>query len=177
MEPTNFVGLAISRDRNAKSINISQPHFIGKLIDLYSIPSATIKYPMAEDFLTSLKTSSDLPLLSPVLQTLFQEKVGNILHLASHTRPDLLYSTTQLSRRSNKATTKDMAAADPLLRYIASIAYLGLTFCSHNHHSSLFAYVDSSYDCYTDSKSHSGISLHLDRYSGVLSFPSPRSRL
>ena len=129
IEPTNFVGLAISHDRQHKSITISQPHFAGKLIDLYSVPSSTAKYSMAEDFLTSSKSASDLPILSLPLQTLFQEKVGYILYLASHSRPDLLYSTTQLSRRSNKATSKGMAAADRLLRYIASTSDLGLTFC------------------------------------------------
>ena len=60
-----------------------------------------------------------------------------------------------------------MAAADRLLRYIASTPNLGLIFCSHNDPSSLFAYVDSSYDCYSDSKSHSRISLHLDKHSGA----------
>ena len=60
-----------------------------------------------------------------------------------------------------------MAAADRLLRYIASTAELGLTFYSHNASSSLFAYVDSSYGCYSDSKSHSGISLHLGQHSGA----------
>ena len=97
IEPTNFVGFVISRDRAKHSLTISQPHFVGNLIDMYSIPSSTAKYPMAEDFLTSLKASSDLPLLSPQLQTLFQENIGNILYLASHSRPDLIYSTTQLS--------------------------------------------------------------------------------
>ena len=168
-EPTNFVGFAISRDRANKSITISQPHFVGSLIDLYSIPPSTAKYPMAEDFLTSLETFSDILIISPSLQILYQEKVGNILYLASHSRPDLMYST-QLSRRSNKATHKDMAAADRLLRYIASTADLALTFCSHNDPSSLFAYVNSSYDCYSDSKSHSGISLHLGKHSGAFLF-------
>ena len=150
-----------------KSITISQSHFVGKIIDLYSVPSSTAKYPMAEDFLTSSKTASDLPILSLPLQTLFQEKIGNSLYMASHTRPDLLYATTQLSRRSNKANSKDMSAADRLLRYIASTSDLGLTFSTHGHSSSLFTYVDSSYDCYSDSKSHSGVSLHLGQYSGA----------
>ena len=38
---------------------------------------------------------------------------------------------------------------------------------THGHSASLFASVDSSYDCYSDSKSHSGISLHLGQYSGT----------
>ena len=108
---------------------------------------------------------------------MFQEKIGNILYLASYSRPDLIYSTTQLSRRSNKATTKDMAAADRLLRYIASTSELGLTFCSHNASSSLFAYVDSSYDCYSDSKSHSDISLHLGKHSGAFLFLSKKQTI
>ena len=75
---------------------------------------------MTEDFLTSLKTSHNLPLLSSDLQTLFQEKIANILFLASNTRPDLIYSTTQLSRRRKEATAKDMSAVDRLIRYIDS---------------------------------------------------------
>ena len=46
-----------------------------------------------------------------------------------------------------------MAVVDRLLRYIAFISDLGLTFCTHGDSSSLFGYVDSSYDCYSDSKS------------------------
>jgi hypothetical protein len=105
--------------------------------------------------------------LSLDLQTLFQEKVGNILYLASQSRPDLLYSTTQLSRRSNKATSRDMAAVDRLLRFIASTPTLGITFCTHGKSASLHAYVDASYDCYSDSKSHTGVSLHLGQSSGA----------
>ena len=45
---------------------------------------------MTEDFLTSFKSAPDLPILSLPLQTLFQEKVGTVLYLASHSRPDLI---------------------------------------------------------------------------------------
>ena len=79
---------------------------------------------MSEDYLTGLSLHTDDILLTAPFQTLFQEKVGSILYLASQTRPDLLYSTTQLSWRSNKTTARDMAAADRLLRYIASTASL-----------------------------------------------------
>ena len=92
------MGLAIFRERANKSITISQPHFVGKIIELYSAPPTTATYPMYEDFLTSLNTFSSLPLLPPELQSLLQKEIGNILYLSAHTRPDLLYSTTQLSR-------------------------------------------------------------------------------
>ena len=77
---------------------------------------------MSEDYLTCHNIHIDDTLLTSPFQTLFQEKVGSILYLAPHTRPDLLYFTTQLSRRSNKTTARDMAVADRLLRYIASTA-------------------------------------------------------
>ena len=59
-----------------------------------------------------------------------------------------------------------MAAVDRLLRYIASTPLLGITFCAHNLPFQLYAYVDASYNCYTDSKSHTGVSLHLGQFSG-----------
>ena len=93
--------MAIHRDHPNRSTTILQPHFLRKILDLYSAPSSTAKYPIAEDFLNSMKVSSDLPILSPTLKTLFHEKIGNILDLASHTCSDLIYSTTQLSQRSN----------------------------------------------------------------------------
>ena len=90
IEPSNFVGLSISRDRSARSITISQPNYTASLIDKFSAPSSSAKYPMTEHFLINMPVSSPALLLSLDLQTLFQEKVGSILYLASQTRPDLL---------------------------------------------------------------------------------------
>ena len=59
-----------------------------------------------------------------------------------------------------------MTAADRLLRYIASTASLGITFCSYDMPFTLHAFVDASYNSYSDSKSHTGVSLHLGRLSG-----------
>jgi hypothetical protein len=44
---------------------------------------------------------------------------------------------------------------------------LGLTLGSNSLDWNLHAFVDASYDCYPDSKSHSGISLHLGLDSGA----------
>jgi hypothetical protein len=122
---------------------------------------------MIEEFLTALPEESLENVLPLPDQKLFQEKVGSMLYLASQTRPDLLYSITQLSRRSNKCTARDMKAADRLLSYIAITKELGLHLGSSSLNWELHAFVDASYNCYTDSKSHTGISLHLGEDSGA----------
>ena len=115
IEPTNFVGLAITRDRPNKSLTIIQPNYVATLLDRFSVPISSAKYPMSEDYLTGMSSYSDDILLNSLLQTLFEEKVGSILYLASQSRPDLLYATTQLSRRSYKTTARDMAILSRLL--------------------------------------------------------------
>ena len=42
IEPTTFVGMDITRDRPNKSLTLTQPHFVGKIIDLYSVPSSSV---------------------------------------------------------------------------------------------------------------------------------------
>ena len=54
IELSNFVGLEISRDRPNMSITTSQLHFVGKLIDLNSALATTARYPITEDYLTTL---------------------------------------------------------------------------------------------------------------------------
>ena len=59
IEPINFVGMTITRDRPNKSLTLTQHHFVGKIMDLYSVPSSSAKYPMFEDFASSLHGPTD----------------------------------------------------------------------------------------------------------------------
>ena len=129
-DPTNFVRLTISRDRQIKSIANIPHSYVATLIDRFFITTSSAKYSMSEDYLTGMTLYTDVILQTPYLQTLFQEKMGSILYFSSQIHPDLLYSTTQLFRRSNKTTARDMSAVDHLLHFIASTASLGITFCT-----------------------------------------------
>ena len=71
IEPNNFVGLTISRDRLKIFITISQPNYVATLIDRFSIPTSLAKYPMSEDYLTGLNLHTDDTLLTTPFQTLF----------------------------------------------------------------------------------------------------------
>jgi hypothetical protein len=103
VNPNNFVGLALTRDRINRKITLAQPHYIQNILERFSVARSSPSYPMIEVFLTSLPEDSSSNLLSVFDQKLFQEKIGSILYLASQSRPDLLYVTAQLSRRSNRS--------------------------------------------------------------------------
>jgi len=49
--------------------------------------------------------------------------------------------------------------------------HVGSAFCSHGQPFELFVTADSLFNCYSDSKSHTGVTLHLGQFSGdVMSF-------
>jgi len=167
LNPENFVGLAIFRDRKNHKITLTQPSYVAKLDERFQTKNTSPTYPMSEDFLTSSIDHADDPKLDLPDQVLFQEKFGSVLYLASQTRSDLLYAVGQLSRRSNKCTARDMKAADRLLDYIRQTPGLGLTLGSSSGSLDIHAFVDASYNCYADSKSHTGVAIKLGDDSGA----------
>jgi hypothetical protein len=68
LNPTNFVNLAITRDRSAHNITLSQLHFINTVLERFQIEPSTPSYPMSEDFLTIMPNHSNDELLSPFHQ-------------------------------------------------------------------------------------------------------------
>ena len=181
--PGMHLGLVITRDREKKSLKTSQPEFARDMVKSFDI-SSTGPFPatpMSETYLTNMGDYPNIP-LHDTKQTLYMSKVGKLIHLATQTRPDILYATTQLSRRNKKASRRDMLAVDRVLRYVAGTIEEGQIYCCHNlpaagtieegqsyccHNlpAELYATIDVSYNCHTDSKSHTGITLHYGRFS------------
>ena len=164
--PGMHLGLVITRDRENKSLKTSQPEYARDMIKSFDIsPTGPFPLtPMAETYLTNMSNYTNTP-LHDTLQTQFMSKVGKLIHLATQTRPDILYATTQLSRRNKKASRRDMLAVDRVLRYVAGTIDEGQTYCCYDLPAELYATIDVSYNCHTDSKSHTGITLHYGRFS------------
>ena len=106
-DPHTHLGLKITRDRSRKSLTASQPQYIADLVTRFQV-STTGPFPstpMSETNLTNMSNYVHLAQLPDLSQTLYMEKVGCLIHLATHqTRPELIFSVTQLShRRRNTA--------------------------------------------------------------------------
>ena len=131
---------------------------------------------MSSQFLPLLDQFSKDAVLSDNLINLFQEMVVCLQHLASQTRPAIKVSVNQLSRRAKCPTSRDYKAVCRLLFYVDQTKHMGLTFCPHGQPFELFVTADSSFNCYSDSKSHTGVTVHLGQFSGaVMSFCGKQS--
>ena len=164
------LGLVIERDRPNKWLKISQPHYIQEILARFgmSSPAYTVDSPMSESYLRDMHLYATDPVLEPTQITLFQEMVGCYQYLTDQSRPDLKYSVNQLSRRSSSPTNRDLKAARRVLVFLSQTASEGIVFCTYGFSFELYVTVDVSYNCYNDSKSHTGFSFHLGRFSGAV---------
>ena len=166
-DPYTHIGLKLTQNRASKSLTASQPQYIADLSTRFQV-SATGPFPstpMSETYVTNTSKYAHLAQLPDDSQTLFMEKVGCLVHLATQTRPELMFSVTQLSCRNKRATRRDMSAVDRALRYVAGTATVGQTYCTYGLPPELCATVDVSYKYHADLKSHTGVSVHYGRFS------------
>jgi hypothetical protein len=106
-------------------------------------------------------------LLSENNKLLYMKMIGSLLYLAIHTRPDILFAVTTLSRYCQNPCKNHLTAVFRVMDYIACTQHLGLTLCS-GEGIVLYATVDASYACHKDLKSHTGCTLHIGRVSASI---------
>jgi hypothetical protein len=166
-----YLGIHIVRDRPNRTIFMSQPAYIAEMLNTYNIdPEIIVNTPLATDFTTKQYNTTahainenDI-MISPPMVKQYMQKVGSLLYLAIHTRPDILYAVTTLSRFCREPTHKHMNSIDRVLQYISSTKHLGLTLHS-GEGVVLYGTVDASYACHKDLKSHTGCTLHIGKSS------------
>ncbi|CAI7742435.1 unnamed protein product [Closterium sp. NIES-53] len=90
---THYLGMAITRDRPARTITLSQSHYIGQILEKFEMAQTS---PMA----TSLLFGHQLaPPTSPSSSTCpYAELVGSLMYAMMCTRPDLAYPISVLAR-------------------------------------------------------------------------------
>jgi hypothetical protein len=119
--------------------------------------------PMVEPPRTEFSDNNKL--LLPKGITDYQSRVGSLLYLATHTRPDILFAVNMASRQCKSPTEHDLISVNRILDYLAGTRALGLRFHSDSG-VKLVATVDASYGTHVDRKSHTGITLHIGDSSG-----------
>jgi hypothetical protein len=163
---TSYLGMSIDRNRESKTIKLSQPGYISEMLAKYlpsnSTNTITPSTPMSASPYAKLK-HTDTTLLKPPKVHEYMSKVGSLMYLAIHTRPDIAYAIGCCARKMQNPCVYDMTAVDRILRYIEGTKDLGLTFHGLDGSIKLSATVDASFASdEVDRKSHYGITLHLN---------------
>ena len=162
-----YLGMHIIRDRKNKSIDLYQTKYVNEIMEKFNIDLNAKSYPTTPLLWEEKKDrdAADIIYLDEHGITKYQSKVGSLLHLAKITRNDILYAVSAASRMAKAPTTRSMKMVDRILQYVAGTRNLGIRLHS-GEGIQLYATVDSSYASHTDSKSHTGVTLHIGRTSG-----------
>lgn len=138
-EPTYFLGLHLSRDRQSRGLSLSQQQFVKDLVTRHGQADANrVLLPMA---VGAPLRDAGVP-LDPRGVKSYQEPLGGLLYVATCTRPEISYAVGKLTRFSAAPTKEHAKAAMTVLRFLKGTAYRGLTYSGG---AELLGYTDADF--------------------------------
>jgi hypothetical protein len=162
-EIRNYLGMQISRDRVNKTITISMPRYIDKILHQFrmdmcsskDIPyNNSIKYnsSMSPNYIQDVEHMKNIP---------YNSAIGALMFLVVTCRPDLSYIVHVLSRFMQDPGIQHWEGVKNVLKYLKGTTNVGITFGGSNCNSAnkhvLFMYSDSDWaGCKDTYKSTSG---------------------
>lgn len=120
-----MLGMRITRDRQARTIQLDQELYVTKALEKFGLDKCT---PRSTPGASNVDESTTSGLDEPTELKPYQEKVGTLLYAAISTRPDIAYAVNKLTQHMQSPTMRDAKACDRVFRYLAGTKSLGLLF-------------------------------------------------
>lgn len=171
-ESRYMLGMRITRDRQAKTITLTQDLYITKSLEKFGLDKCkTAPTPGVQ---TNGSRPTDVRSITdrssphdreggesdqPIDVKLYQEKVGTLLYAAISTRIDIAYIVNRLAQFMQAPTVRHGKACDRVFRYLAGTKTTGLLFGRNpeKRDISITAYADADWGSdHTDRKSITG---------------------
>jgi hypothetical protein len=164
-----FLGIKVTRNRQARQITIDQSTYIRMVLERFGMQDCNPAYtPMATGVKLEQAAVEDIL----VDERQYQSIVGSLMYAMLCTRPDLAYAISQLSQFNAKPTSKHEAAAKRVLRYLKGTTDLGITYEKDKNGLSLEGYSDADWEANEDRKSISGYIFMFN--GGIISWQSKK---
>ena len=161
-EPTNFLGIQISRDRLARTLTIHQSDYCTELVSRYHLPTHPALTPMD----SRLKLTSEGPvMLNPER---YPALIGELQHLVNCTRPEIAKPVSALGSFNNRPTEQHWEAALRVLSYISGTLTMGITYGASDV--PLEGFTDSDFAIMPKCRSTTGMIFSM--YGGPVSWQS-----
>jgi len=124
-EANMFLGIVITRDRDSRTIKLTQERAINDLLAEFNMEECKPKdVPLSVG--TVLTKTAGSPL--DTSKSPYSSLVGSLLYLSITTRPDIAQAVGALARYMSSPTTTHWEAAKGVARYLAGTKEMGLTF-------------------------------------------------
>lgn len=129
--PVNhFLGMSISRNREEKTITISQAPYIREVLERF--PACDKRYSKWSPMVVDIEPAYLHPILTDVMEIRkYQALVGCVMWAAIMSRPDIAFHSNFLGRFTSKPTKYHMNLAYKVLAYLANTESFGLTLGGH----------------------------------------------
>lgn len=145
MPADRFVGIDISRDRDNKTIYLSQTEYINKILEKLNMlecnPTNTPADPSVK--LSSSMSPQNEEESSQMKNVPYKELVGCLTHLSHTTRPDIAQALGQVARYSQNPGREHWKSSKRILAYLKGTANVGIGFGREKN--CLIGYCDSDY--------------------------------
>ena len=171
MGPISFyLGLRIDRDRKQRTIKLSQPAYIEKVLERFHLDKANpVNTPMKESVPLSQREEAEA---SPPEKERYQGMTGSIMFSMVETRPDIAFATSLVSRFAKNPSHQHTEAVKTILKYLKGSKHRGITY-GGDEELKIEGYSDSDWAGDKDSrKSTSGFIFMLN--GGPISWCSKR---
>lgn len=163
-----YLGLKIERNREERTLKLSQPAYIDKIVHRFGLGSAKpCNTPMREDFLIpNEKQATEAEVKN------YQAMVGSIMFAMIESRPDIAFATSLVSRFAKNPSKAHIEAVKMILRYLHTTRTRGITY-GRDSDLDIIGYSDSDWAGDRDTrKSTSGYVFVLN--NGAVSWSSKR---
>lgn len=138
--PANhFVGLSITRDRQRKTLYLTQPEYIKKILQRFHMldcnpkslpadPNSRLRHDAEGNY------NQEIP---------YREAVGSLMYLMLASRPDIAFAVGQVSQFCENPKPEHWNAVRRIFAYLQGTASYDIRFC--NNFSGLKGFTDSDY--------------------------------
>ena len=149
----SFLGMQINTAANG-DISINQQAYTEKLLQEWGVTKAC-PYPYGSDFLDEAAVGD------AVTATEYLSRCMALMYLAVKTRPDIFYPISVLAGRASTHLRGDFDKIYRVAEYLYGTQNLGLVFRAEGE-LCVNAYVDASFNCHPNARSHSGFAIFPD---------------
>jgi hypothetical protein len=170
-----LLGIKITRDRDVRTISLSQGSYINTIINRFNLGDAKpLPTPMTPNTTYSAKDApADKTEAARLAKIPYREAIGSLMYASVATRPDISFAVSTLSQFLENPGESHWEAAKRVFRYLAGTREHALTYGGERHE--LTGYTDADGSSQDHRRAISGFAYLID--GGTISWSSRKQEL